>query len=178
MSAESILNFLNVGRDKPKCLVRVRDWKQIVEVLLTVRGPGKMARNQKGLYSVDERANSPQVCSVNAISAPYRNTDRVNGDRVVRGQIDQEFHRVWICEEILGMHFQPSNGRTSGHNLDDMRESQTNTGSNRLVSRRHGKMATRKHRMPLFGFQIAADNAFTVAGRNVYPGLGVPVDLG
>lgn len=178
MSAENILNFHNMGLDEPKCLVRIRNWKQIVEVLLTVRRPGKMAGNQKWPYAVDERANSPQVCSVNAICAPYRNTDRVNGDRVVRRQIDQEFHRVRICQEILWMDFQPSNGRTSGRNLNDMRKSQADTGSNRLAYQRHRKVATRKDRLPLFGFQTAADNALTVAFRNVYPGLWVPVDLG
>ena len=68
------------------------------------------------------------MCDIDAVGAADRNPDRVDRDRIVARKIGEEFERVRIREEVLGMDLEPSDGGASSHHLREVRKPKADTG--------------------------------------------------
>ena len=60
-----------------------------------------MTRHKDWVQPIDKRTQSDQMCAIDAIGAADRDPDRVNGNRIVAGEIRQQFETVRIREEVL-----------------------------------------------------------------------------
>ncbi len=88
-----------------------------------------MARDEDRVQLIHERAQPRQMRTIDAVGAADRDPDRVHGNRIVTGEIRQQFESVRIRQKVLGMDFEPPDGWASGHHLRDVRKPKTDTGS-------------------------------------------------
>src|SRR5438552_5259135 len=93
-----------------------------------------MLRDPRGLEAIDESAESIQRPRVETVRAPERQSDAVHAQRVMRADELERAHRRAATHVVLGVHFQPGDGRTLGENLRDVRRTQADAGASRELT--------------------------------------------
>src|SRR5262245_52836770 len=127
LSPERVLHLVDMRADDAQRFPGVGQWQQIVEILARMRRPGEGARHEDRINQIDQRSHTGQMQPVDAARAADRDTDRVNGDRVVACDVDEQLGGVRIGEEILRMDLEPRCGRAGGYDVGEMREPQPHT---------------------------------------------------
>src|SRR5260370_4181337 len=93
-----------------------------------------MLRDPRWLEAIDESAETIQMPCVETVRAPERQPDAVHAQRVMRADEFERAHHRAATHVVLGVHFQPGNGRTLGENLRDVRRPQADAGSGRALT--------------------------------------------
>jgi hypothetical protein len=99
--------------------------QEVVEIFALVRGPGEMTRDEDRIDHVDESSRPLEVRMVDPADAADGDAHRVNGNRVLPRDLDQELRGMRVSQEILGMNFQPRGWRSGGRDLRDVRKPET-----------------------------------------------------
>jgi len=87
-----------------------------------------MSRDEDRIQSIHQCAQARQMDTINAVGAADGDADSVNGDRVIASEIRQQLDSVRIREKVLRMNLEPSDVRTSGHHLRNVRKPKADTG--------------------------------------------------
>src|ERR1700739_1889131 len=104
-----------------------------------------------------------------------RDPDRVYGNRIPMGEVDQKLRGMWICKEIFWMDLKPPNRRTGGHHLGNVRKPETNAcpvGFSPRTCHGGGHLEG-----SLFLSFAAADDPLAITFRNVNPGFRIGVEF-
>src|SRR5579884_636250 len=107
----------------------VRERQKIVQVFISISGPGQMPGNENRLDLVHQIAKAPQMEFVNPGRAPYGNADRMERNRIIRGEVEEQFGGVRIGQKIFRMRFQPAATRPGGYHLRQMSKTETDSWS-------------------------------------------------
>jgi len=96
-----------VGRDQAERFFVIGQRQEIVEILVVVRGPREMTRDENRVDYVDERAHPPQVDMIDPSNAAHRDSDGVHRDRVIAAHFEQKLGCVRIGEKVFRVNFEP-----------------------------------------------------------------------
>src|SRR5579862_4728813 len=115
------------------------------------------------------------MLAIDSGGASNRDPDRVYGNRIPMGEVDQKLTGMWLREEIFRMDLEPPDRGTSGHHLGNVRKPETDActvGFSTRTYRGGGHLESL-----LFRSFAAADDPLAIAFRNVNPGFRIGVEF-